>query len=92
MARLARKVLVGDLKEDFRITVKMIRMLPHTPRQNVKLEICKEHICTGGSSLHYTSTPDYLIDHEIIPSLINLEWNASASILTSSCIVLSMEF
>ena len=38
VARLARKVLVGDLKEDFRITVKMIRMLPHTPRQNVKLE------------------------------------------------------
>ena len=41
MARLARKVLVGDLKEDFRITVKMIRMLPHTPRQNVKLEMNK---------------------------------------------------
>ena len=39
VARLARKVLVGDLKEDFRITVKMIRMLPHTPRQNVKLQI-----------------------------------------------------
>ena len=39
VARLARKVLVGDLKEDFRITVNMIRMLPHTPRQNVKLEI-----------------------------------------------------
>ena len=39
VARLARKVLVGDLKEDFRITVKMIRMLPQTPRQNVKLEI-----------------------------------------------------
>ena len=41
VARLARKVLVGDLKEDFRITVKMIRMLPHTPRQNVKLEMNK---------------------------------------------------
>ena len=37
VARLAKKVLVGDLKDDFRITVKMIRMLPHTPRQNVKL-------------------------------------------------------
>ena len=38
VARLARKVLVGHLNEDFFITVRMIRMLPDTPRQNVKLE------------------------------------------------------
>ena len=37
-ARLARKVFVGDLKEDFFMTVRMIRMLPETPRQKVILE------------------------------------------------------
>ena len=38
MARLARKVFVGHLNDDFFITVRMIRMLPDTPKQNVKLE------------------------------------------------------
>ena len=38
VARLARKVLVGQLKEDFFITVKMMRILPDTPRQNVRLQ------------------------------------------------------
>ena len=38
MARLARNVFVGHLNEDFFITVRMMRMLPDTPRQNVKLQ------------------------------------------------------
>jgi len=37
VARLARKVLVGDLKELFLMTVRMMRMLPDTPRAKVKL-------------------------------------------------------
>ena len=60
MARLARNVFVGDLKEDFFITVRIIRMLPETPRQKVKLktkhimlrlkistEICTKQIFTS---------------------------------------------
>ena len=38
VARLARNVLVGHLNDDFFITVRMIRMFPDTPRQNVKLK------------------------------------------------------
>ena len=38
VARLARNVLVGDLKEDFFITVNIIKILPLTPRQNVRLQ------------------------------------------------------
>ena len=38
VAKLARNVFVGDLNEDFFITVKMIRMLPDTPREKVKLK------------------------------------------------------
>ena len=37
VARLARNVLVGDLKEDFLMTVRMISTLPDTPRQKVRL-------------------------------------------------------
>ena len=37
VARLARKVLVGDLKELFLMTVRMMRMLPDTPRAKVRL-------------------------------------------------------
>ena len=37
-ARLARKVLVGDLKELFCITVKMINRLPSTPSAKITLE------------------------------------------------------
>lgn len=36
-ARLARKVLVGDLKELFCITVKMINRLPSTPSAKITL-------------------------------------------------------
>ena len=36
-ARLARKVLVGDLKDVFCITVRMISRLPSTPRAKVSL-------------------------------------------------------
>ena len=38
VARLARNVLVGDLKEDFLMTVRMISTLPDTPRQKVRLQ------------------------------------------------------
>ena len=38
VARLARKVLVGDLKELFLLTVRMMRMLPDTPRAKVRLK------------------------------------------------------
>ena len=38
VARLARNVFVGHLNDDFFMTVRMIRMLPDTPRQNVKLK------------------------------------------------------
>lgn len=43
VARLARNVLVGDLKEDFLMTVRMISTLPDTPRQKVRLQVlfCK---------------------------------------------------
>ena len=37
VARLARKVFVGDLKELFFMTVRIIRTLPETPRQKIKL-------------------------------------------------------
>ena len=37
VARLARKVFVGDLKELFFMTVRIIRILPETPRQKIKL-------------------------------------------------------
>ena len=37
-ARLARNVLVGDLKDLLCITVRMISTLPSTPRANVNLE------------------------------------------------------
>ena len=37
-ARLARKVLVGDLKELFCITVKMISRFPSTPSAKITLE------------------------------------------------------
>ena len=36
-ARLARKVLVGDLKELFCITIKMISRLPSTPSAKITL-------------------------------------------------------
>ena len=48
-ARLARKVLVGDLKEFFCITVKMMSRFPSTPSANITL-IRSENIplkCTG---------------------------------------------
>ena len=38
-ARLAKNVFVGELKELFFITVKIIRMFPETPNANIKLEI-----------------------------------------------------
>ena len=38
VARLTRKVLVGHLKDFFRMTVRMIRMFPDTPKQNMKLQ------------------------------------------------------
>ena len=37
-ARLARKVLVGDLKDLLFITVRMIKMFPETPKPKVKLQ------------------------------------------------------
>ena len=37
VARLARKVFVGDLKELFFMTVRIMRRLPETPRQKMKL-------------------------------------------------------
>ena len=37
-AKLARNVLVGDLKELFLITVSIIRILPETPKQNIRLK------------------------------------------------------
>ena len=37
-ARLARKVLVGDLKDLLLITVRMIKMFPETPNPKVKLQ------------------------------------------------------
>ena len=36
-ARLARKVLVGDFKDVFCITVRMMSRLPSTPRAKVSL-------------------------------------------------------
>ena len=36
-ARLTRKMFVGDLKDFFRMTVRMMRMFPETPKQNMKL-------------------------------------------------------
>ena len=38
VARLARKVLVGDLNELFLLTVRIMRMLPDTPRAKVRLK------------------------------------------------------
>ena len=38
VARLARKVFVGDLNELFLITVRMMRRLPDTPKQKMKLQ------------------------------------------------------
>ena len=38
-ARLAKNVFVGELKELFFMTVKIIRMFPETPNANIKLEI-----------------------------------------------------
>ena len=37
VARLARKVFVGDLKELFFITVRIIKILPETHRQKITL-------------------------------------------------------
>ena len=37
-ARFTRKVFVGDLNELFLITVRMMRRLPDTPKQKIKLQ------------------------------------------------------
>ena len=38
VARLAKNVFVGDLKELFLITVKIISRFPETPKANMKLK------------------------------------------------------
>ena len=48
-ARLARKVLVGDLKDLLCITVRMINTLPSTPRAKVNLgEMCFSRVSNAG--------------------------------------------
>ena len=42
-AKLAKNVFVGELKELFFMTVKIIRMFPETPNANIKLEIDNLH-------------------------------------------------
>ena len=61
MARLARNVLVGDLKEDFFITVNIIKILPLTPRQNVKLKYKIFHFRLSSAKLNSLIKPRCVI-------------------------------